>query len=475
MPGLLDALIIAMALLGMASIALTLHRSGAPVLGSKLKLGLGDGDGGVEAVIAGERRRAVVLTAREPLERGLDGEKIARALSSLGTPFTVSFTVAPLGKPRIMGMLERDLGRLEAAYSIVRAPSLKARLEFARRLYRLVASSKEPVLYGVSVTLWVKGSGDDVARAAKGILELETGAEWGVEEEPGLSEVLGLMYPAGEPPRATVPGWAPSGRGVVVGRTPEGRLVTLEWPSDFERHVGVVGPTGQGKTVLLAGLALQASLRQGVKVVAFDPKGDLAALLSRHGVVIEAARSPWLGDPGQPLPLEEVTVIDARGLDGGEAEDLLSSIVDKLLRRGGAKLLVVDEAWRVPRAVEKAVRLGRSLGLYTVYATQSPRDVGPTVLSNTGVFIVFGGPWRGYREETAALGLEGFEIEAMPPGHAVLVRGYAAGRPVKVVVEAFHEMASVDVDESEKLLLKAGGEGENVVPAGGRVNAGAND
>ncbi len=468
MPGLLDILVVAMALLGMASIIITLHRSGAPVLGSRLKLGVEEGD--VEAVIAGEKRRAVVLAAKEPLERGLDGEKLARALSSLGTPFTVSFTVAPLGKPRIMAMLERDLGRLEAAYSIVKAPSLRARLEFARRLYRLAASSREPALYGVSVTLWVKGSGEDVARAAKGILELETGVEWAIENEPGLSEVLGLLYPAGEPPRATVPGWAPSGRGIVVGRTPEGRLVTLEWPSDFERHIGVIGPTGQGKTVLLAGIALQVSLRLGVKVVAFDPKGDLAALLSKHGTVIEASKSPWLGDPGQPLPLDEVTVIDARGLSEVEAEGLLSALIDKLLGRGGAKLLVVDEAWRAPGALERAVRLGRSLRLYTVYATQSPRDVGPTVLSNTGVFVVFGGPWRGYREETSALGIEDVKLEAMPPGHAVLVRGYAAGRPIKLVVEAFHEMASVNVDEAENLLLETGSESENIASAGGRVD-----
>jgi len=459
LPSAIDVLIVLLAVAGVASVAVTMIRSGSTVLGSRLNLQRGDE--AIEAVIAGERRRAVVIAAEEPLERGIDGERLAKALSALGTPFTLSFTVAPLGKARILSALERDIGRLEAAYAVVKMPSVKARLEFARRLYAAVATAKEPVLHGVSVTLWVKGSGDDVARAAKGVLELETGAKWGVEPRPGLSDLLGILYPAPRQPNAAPPPWTPSGDGVIVGRTPEGRPVVLEWPRDFERHVGVVGPTGQGKTVLLTGIALQASLKQGVKVVVFDPKGDLAEALRGHaGVVLEAARSPWLADPAQPLPLEDVTVIDARGLEGGDASKLLNVIVDKLLARGGVKLLVVDEAWRAPQAVEKAVRLGRSLGLYTVYATQTPGDLGGAVLSNTGVFIVFGGPWRGYLEEASALGLEGLDLESMPPGHAVVVKGYAAGRPLKVLVEPFHELASVKVDVAEEHLLKAGGEAE---------------
>ncbi len=465
MVSLIDVLILAMAVAGIASIVIMLRQSGALLLGSRIRIEKGEA---VEAEIAGERRNAIVLFATEPLERGIDGERLAKALSALGTPFTLSFTVAPLGRARIISSLERDIAKLETVYNVVKLPSLKARLDFARRLYALVASVREPVLYGVAVTLWVKGQGSDVARAAKGILELETGMLWEVEERPELSDMLGLLYPARAPPKVAPPPWAPSSDGILIGRTPEGRPITLEWPRDFERHVGVVGPTGQGKTVLLTGIAVQASLRIGTKIVVFDPKGDLINMLKSYGIIIEARKSFWLAERGQPLPLEDITLIDARGLDEDRLETILSSIVEKLLARPGIKLLVVDEAWRTPKAVEKAVRLGRSLGLYTVYATQSVRDLGDTVLSNTGVFLVFGGPWKGYLEEASKLGLNGISLETMPPGHAVLVRGYSAGRPTKVIVEPFHSLVEIDV--AKEPLLKARGESNEITLGGGRID-----
>ena len=56
-----------------------------------------------------------------------------------------------------------------------------------------------------------------------------------------------------------------------------GSRLELE-PSDLLTHGLIVGMTGSGKTGL-AIVLLEELLRQGVPVIAIDPKGDLANLL----------------------------------------------------------------------------------------------------------------------------------------------------------------------------------------------------
>ncbi len=64
-------------------------------------------------------------------------------------------------------------------------------------------------------------------------------------------------------------------------------------PSDLLTHGLVVGMTGSGKTGL-AIVLLEELLRQGVPVIAIDPKGDLANLLLLFGTLDAASFEPWI-------------------------------------------------------------------------------------------------------------------------------------------------------------------------------------
>ena len=66
-------------------------------------------------------------------------------------------------------------------------------------------------------------------------------------------------------------------------------------PADLLTHGLVVGMTGSGKTGL-AIVLLEELLRQGVPVVAIDPKGDLANLLLLFDHLATASFEPWI-DP----------------------------------------------------------------------------------------------------------------------------------------------------------------------------------
>src|SRR6187401_1509144 len=67
------------------------------------------------------------------------------------------------------------------------------------------------------------------------------------------------------------------GRGVDPDSGKPGSALELD-PDDLLTHGMIVGMTGSGKTGL-AIVMLEELLRQGVPVIAIDPKGDLANLL----------------------------------------------------------------------------------------------------------------------------------------------------------------------------------------------------
>ncbi len=66
-------------------------------------------------------------------------------------------------------------------------------------------------------------------------------------------------------------------------------------PADLLTHGLIVGMTGSGKTGL-AIVLIEELLRQGVPVIAIDPKGDLANLLLLFDGLDAAAFEPWI-DP----------------------------------------------------------------------------------------------------------------------------------------------------------------------------------
>jgi hypothetical protein len=88
------------------------------------------------------------------------------------------------------------------------------------------------------------------------------------------------------------------GRGLYIGKQVDpatgkaGSQLELD-PSDLLTHGLIVGMTGSGKTGL-AIVLLEELLRQGVPVIAVDPKGDLANLLLLFDTLDEAAFEPWV-------------------------------------------------------------------------------------------------------------------------------------------------------------------------------------
>src|SRR5262245_37843712 len=64
-------------------------------------------------------------------------------------------------------------------------------------------------------------------------------------------------------------------------------------PSDLLTHGLIVGMTGSGKTGAAIAL-IEEVLRQGVPVIAIDPKGDLGDLLLLFDDLSAAAFEPWI-------------------------------------------------------------------------------------------------------------------------------------------------------------------------------------
>jgi len=250
-------------------------------------------------------------------------------------------------------------------------------------------------------------------------------------------------------------------RGVILGRMvdSEGVLV-LDWPRDFEAHIGVLGPTGRGKTVILAGIAAQLGMLSDVRldpymVLVIDPKGDLRNLLSKvaskvvrpggyciplprlDGVAEELVKSSVEAGWGKgkvdvcrgSLIERGLVVYDLTDL-GNEDRNVASSlIVSSLVLEASEKglpgrvVLVVDEAWRVAigsaNHMIMALREGRSKGLYVIYATQSPSDLPQAILDNTRVVVAFGGFTKNYAELARRLGLEEVDkLLRLPVGEA---------------------------------------------------------
>jgi len=206
-----------------------------------------------------------------------------------------------------------------------------------------------------------------------------------------------LAWPTAEPPLPGVPDQhprllAPSkaipSRGRAVGRsaTDRERKVALT-TDDSLRHLHLLGPTGVGKSTLMASLALQ-DIEHGRGVVVIDPKGDLVDDIARR---IPQSR---LGDLVILDPRDE-SPVGINGLGGGtEAElaadtllgvlhslyveswgprtnDILHACLLTLARRGDASLVMVPLLLTNPgfrRSVVGQVSKADPLGLGSFWA-----------------------------------------------------------------------------------------------------------
>ncbi|MEB3816450.1 MAG: DUF87 domain-containing protein [Desulfurococcales archaeon] len=390
-----------------------------------------EGDG-LTVNIEDSRLQGIAFVSEELPPHDRDpGRRVLRLARDAGVSVSIVSGLYRVQKDRILRRIEEVLGRLEAAYSISRSARIKSMLETVTSIYNEVAITSQPYWGALAVVVWVPPGPEGLARAEafKTLLEAELGVNLERIREPSCQDILAPQPSARPisdntivlPPRQ----YDVRGYPVVVGwrLDLESAVYALDYPSDFSTHIAVVGPTGKGKTVLLAGIASQlAALSESTGdpslLLVIDPKGDLKALLGGGGGQLKIVGP----EVGVEAALEELSGLWAR------RESTFGRVV-----------VIVDEAWRFmrgsPEVFEAIAREGRSLGFHIVYAVQEPSDIPKPIADNTGTFIVFGGKTFSYAELASRLGLEGMtsELLELPVGEAIIAKRDSKPVPVRVM------------------------------------------
>ncbi len=441
----------------------------------------------LEVHIDGRRLVGIPYVAEELPREGSDLPiRLARLARSARLSVTFVSSMFSVRKSSLLRLIEEEIRKAEFSYATTRHVKYRERLSFLEQLYKEVARSQVPYVGGFSFIVWVDPKDGDGMLSAEAFRDLVE-AEAGVKVRRARSSDLEELITSRRPTWLTQESLGPvtvnretvnDEAGVVVGEdvNEPGNPVILRWPDGFRVHVGVFGPTGRGKTVLLSGIAAQlASLSHTfgdpIGVVVIDPKGDLADLLRgvadsyvrpdqeacvpfirSDGIaerLIESAKETgYMAEasvcPGKRLSRPGLTIYDLRGLPN-EVRNVYGSLIIASLALeasegvlGGGVVAVIDEAWRFTRGpalhLEFALREGRSKGLYVVYASQLPGDVGRPVVDNTGTKFVFGGFTANYVETAAQLGLQDTgELASLPVGQALMRDEQGRTKHVKVL------------------------------------------
>lgn len=146
------------------------------------------------------------------------------------------------------------------------------------------------------------------------------------------------------------------------------------------QHIAIIGPTGQGKTVLQENII---PLFPFVAVFATKPADkNIDRLIDRHGYVRVAS---WL--PLNPIDApRRVVWPDARDIDADELQkQVFQSAIKKIFREGGRPkhdpigwAIAIDELWyftnvlNLKKEIKMLLLQGRSLGISLIGATQRP-------------------------------------------------------------------------------------------------------
>jgi hypothetical protein len=153
------------------------------------------------------------------------------------------------------------------------------------------------------------------------------------------SELVSLTaWPIGTPPLPGVPSPHPvrltpdrslTERGLVLGKAtallPKGRPVAIKPADQLQGHLHLIGPTGVGKSTLLASLALQ-DIEAGFGLCFIDPKGDaVEELLAR--IPSHRLGDVVVIDPRDPAP---VGLASLRGSDPDRTADALLAVFHSL-------------------------------------------------------------------------------------------------------------------------------------------------
>jgi Predicted ATPase len=217
-------------------------------------------------------------------------------------------------------------------------------------------------------------------------------------------------------------------------------------------------------------MLISSTLNSIQSIIVIDPKGDLSKLLKknadlysepiekdcvklprREGIASKLIESSLKTGEGSKINICEgyldkkgLVIYDLSKMHNEERNVYSSLIISSLALEASEKgfdrpiVLIIDEAWRIVSNsyfhLEFAMREGRSKGLYVIYATQLPSDVGKSITDNTGVKIIFGGFTNYYVDSSQQLGIEEAEIlNELPVGHVILKIENNKEKTVKVI------------------------------------------
>jgi len=273
------------------------------------------------------------------------------------------------------------------------------------------------------------------------------------------------------------------------------------------RHVLVVGPTGKGKTTLLATIINRVYARGQTNMVIIDPKGDLNSMVSSSitrvrfssktivekklvenilaHLLHETSNNSYLNgktrfslqqleenlgirlvfaDPpgNEEIPLEKILntrtvliVLDNLTDDGRFLmvavlmRILLEQLYNEEPTKRLKKLIVIDEAWRSSESslyyTKRLIKESRGFGAGLILSTQSLKDIPSEVLHNFGTIMAFGSSDSGYIQDI--LSLTGFNVKDVAKELPLL----GVGEIIVKLPESIHPaFVEVDPDSTPK-------------------------
>ncbi len=176
---------------------------------------------------------------------------------------------------------------------------------------------------------------------------------------------------------------------VEAPRVPWDKFLATHFDWNEGEHVGLIGPTGQGKTTLLISILKEHPY---VVVFATKPKDDSMERLIASGYL---RMDHWATIPAERAP-RRVLWPSAMEMDSDETQRAVFENAFARIYREGGWTVVLDEGYYIVnelglrRPVMKYLSQARALGISLVLATQRPAWV-PTEVYDQSTHLFF---WR---------------------------------------------------------------------------------